>query len=188
MFFSQSIFTELELGVFLSHFTRKCLSPYWQALSKIPNSCLFHCNKDISYDLETVASYHFAAHVETKSGKQNASQPTHWPCTTWWVSMPTCSFERRPHAANICCRSHRTCGLFTANLHFWKCLSLVSHMSLKDNESFVLEKHKSEIHIFSMHKTFLTRPRIHPEDVRYIHRLRNRCSHSSWQYNVINYA
>lgn len=60
---SQSILSSLESSLveLLSQITRKIYES--SATRAVKDSYMFHCNKDISY--ETVASYHFAARVES---------------------------------------------------------------------------------------------------------------------------
>lgn len=188
---SQSILSKLESSLveLLSQITRKFMSPWRQELLKIP-ICFIVTKTSAMKPLPATILLHV---WRARAAEQKAFQPTHWPYITRWVLMPTFSFGRRPCTANICCRSHRTCGLQTAHLHFWECLSFASHKSLKDNEGFVLENP----HVFSMQKKkkkkkiiknhFVLHQEIlkslKPSD-RYIYRLRNRCSHS-WACGII---
>lgn len=135
----------------------KFMSPRRQELLKIP-ICFIVTKTSAMKPLPATILLHV---WRATAAGQKAFQPTHWPYITRRVLMPTFSFGRRPCTTNICCRSHRTCGLQTAHLLFWECLSLASHNSLKDNEGFVLENP----HSFSQckrknhKKSFCIRPR-----------------------------
>lgn len=151
-----------RLVTLLSHITRKFMSLKWQELSKIP-ICFSVTKTSVTKLLPAT----ILLHVRTAgAAEQKAFEPTHWPYVTRWVPVPTSSFRRRPCAANICCRSHRTCGLQTAHLHFWGCLSLASHKSLRDNDGFVLENPHSFSHKNKTKnppkKSLFKRPRILP--------------------------